>query len=45
MMILEFCDIVSLLNDQVTVGDGRPFIRQLSLNNEPRATDVVTGGE
>jgi len=45
MAILEFCDIVSLLSVQVTVGGGRPFIRQVSLNKEPLVTDVVTGGE
>jgi len=44
-VILRLGEIVTLFSDQVTVGVGRPIIRQVSLNNDPRVTDVVVGGE
>jgi len=43
-VILESCVSVTLFFDQVTVGVGRPFIKHVRLSNEPRVTDVVTGG-
>jgi len=44
VLILELSVNVRLFLAQVTVGAGRPFIRQDSLSSEPRVTVVVTGG-